>query len=61
MTHDYTPEEIESEWRYRYHERIGICCGTRTPTEAEKRLAEKEANEWKKALTETGNTDSSSP
>ena len=38
-------QELHEEWMYRYQERLGILCGTNTPTEEEDRIARQEANE----------------
>ena len=40
-----TIEELNAEWRYRYHERIGMLCGTEDPTDWEKSIARQEADE----------------
>ncbi len=40
------PDEFEIEWRYRYHERIGILCEDRVPTKEEKQIAKSESDEW---------------
>ena len=44
-----TPAEIKTEMAYRVQERLGILCGADTPTDAQKRLAEAEANEWRES------------
>ncbi len=38
-------EELHQEWCYRYHERLGMLCGDKTPTDAQDTIARKEANE----------------
>lgn len=40
-----TTIELQNEWDYRYTERIGIMCGTEEPTEEQKAIAKKEADE----------------
>lgn len=50
MTTSMTPmttAEIRAEVAYRLQERLGILCGTNTPTADQKRLAEAEAAEWR--------------
>ena len=44
-----TIQEIKTEMAYRVQERLGILCGADTPTAAQKRLAEQEANEWRES------------
>lgn len=39
-----TAEELQEEWDYRYHERIGIMCGTAEPTPEQEQLARQEAD-----------------
>jgi hypothetical protein len=38
--------ERHAEWRYRYEERLAILVGKYAPTEAQKTIAEDEANQW---------------
>lgn len=38
----------QQEWNYRYSERLGILCGSDTPTENQKVLARTEADRWLK-------------
>ncbi len=40
-----TREEAHTEWCYRYAERLGILCGPMPPTQGQKELAAKEADE----------------
>ena len=40
-----TTTELQSEREYRYQERIGIMCGDSEPTEEQKSIAKKEADE----------------
>ena len=40
-----TTTELEMEFFYRYTERLGIMCGTAEPTEEQKAIAKKEADE----------------
>ena len=40
-----TTTELEQEHDYRVSERLGIMCGTDEPTESQKQIAEKEADE----------------
>jgi hypothetical protein len=37
--------DLEAEWKYRYTERLGIMCGDKEPTQEQKNIAIKEANE----------------
>lgn len=46
-----TRDEIATEKAYLIQERLGICCGARTPTAGEIALAEKEAREWEERVT----------
>lgn len=41
-----TYEEIIAEKAYRYEERLALLCGNKEPTEWQKQLAMKEAQEW---------------
>jgi hypothetical protein len=38
-------QEMEVEWRYRYHERIGMMCDAADPTDRQKQIARCEADE----------------
>ncbi len=38
-------EELKTEHEYRVSERLGIMCGTAEPTEEQKAIAKKEADE----------------
>ena len=40
-----TPEESQTEWRYRVEERLGILAGAGEPTPEQRALAVREANE----------------
>lgn len=40
-----TEDELQIEWRYRYWERIGMLCGSGEPTEEQKAIARKEADQ----------------
>jgi len=42
------PEEF-AEWQYRYHERLGILCGTAIPTLEQEAIARAEADAWLEA------------
>jgi hypothetical protein len=44
-----TDEEIEREYRYRYHERLGFLVGDGEANAAAKRIARAEADKWKAA------------
>jgi len=35
----------QTEWNYRFEERLGVLCGPMPPTEAQKRMARAEADE----------------
>lgn len=41
-----TDQEIQTEWEYRYDERLGILCGSDEPTKEQKLIAFQEADEW---------------
>lgn len=45
---------LEYEWQYRYTERLGLLCGTDSPTPDQKAIAIKEANEAVMKLAEPG-------
>lgn len=40
-----TPTALTLEWSYLYVERLGILCGKDEPTEEQRRIAAKEADE----------------
>ena len=40
----WTEDELESEWNYRYSERIGIMCGDSEPDIDQQRIAKEEAD-----------------
>lgn len=40
------PDTLSDEARYRYEERLGMLCGTDTPTDEQRRTAWLEAKEW---------------
>ncbi len=48
-----TDIEIQSEWRYRIAERLGIMCEDRPPTSLQKLIAMREANAAILALSAT--------
>ena len=50
-----TPEE-QTEWNYIFQERIGIMCGDGEPTDEQKAIARKEADEHIKALKDQNDT-----
>lgn len=39
-----TSEELQSEWDYRYQERLGILCGSNEPTDEQRLIAKTEAD-----------------
>jgi hypothetical protein len=41
----WTLEQLREEWRYVYHERIGIMCEDGEPTAEQKEIARAEANQ----------------
>jgi hypothetical protein len=41
-----TDEEIETEWKYRFEEFLGICCGFSKPTKEQMVAAADSADEW---------------
>jgi hypothetical protein len=41
-----TLTELYTEYQYRIDERLGILCEDREPTSEQRKLAEKEAQEW---------------
>lgn len=43
---EMTPSEINTEFKYRVSERLGMLCGAAIPTEEQQRLAEIEAHAW---------------
>jgi len=48
----WTKDELAAEWRYRREERIGILCGSATPTPEQEALARAEADEAVRRLRE---------
>lgn len=48
----WSKEEIRTEYQYRIDERLGILSPLREPTEAQLKIAEDEADEWLKMITE---------
>lgn len=44
----------EREHRYRLTERLGILCGSATPTPEQERMAKQEADQWVKDNDEAG-------
>jgi hypothetical protein len=45
-----TEDELKSEWRYRYEERLGILCGSDKPTPEQIKMASDEADHHVAAL-----------
>ncbi len=43
---------LQAEWTYRYQERLGILAGPGEPTDEQKQIAAKEADEAIKRLTQ---------
>lgn len=41
-----TPDNLSEEAAYRYHERLGILCGTDEPTQEQHEIALREAQEY---------------
>lgn len=41
-----TPDNLSEEAAYRYHERLGILCGSDEPTEEQHAIALQEAREY---------------
>lgn len=41
-----TPDNLSEEAAYRYHERLGILCGTYEPTQEQHEIALSEAREY---------------
>ena len=50
MTKPLTPSELDTEYRYRYEERLGILCGSNTATPRQKAMAHEEATRAVDAL-----------
>jgi hypothetical protein len=47
-----TAEELQTEWNYRFDERLAIFCGPIVATEAQKEIARRESNEAVRRLRE---------
>ena len=41
-------KELQAEWQYRLDERLGILCGSNTPTPEQMKIATDEADQWLK-------------
>ncbi len=48
-----TQEQLQDEWDYRYHERLGHLCEDREPTPIQKWRASREAHATIRAITST--------